>query len=147
MRDATIDVVDFMRAMGQCVRDRPGLASAAETALRAELINEEAAETVRALESGDLVGIADGCIDLIYVAIGCMLAHGIDPQCVWDAVHKANMAKASGPVRPDGKRLKPPGWTPPDVASALDAQANVTDVYPARAANRGAACAATYINE
>ena len=29
------------------------------------------------------------------------------------------MAKAGGPLREDGKRLKPPGWTPPDIAGVL----------------------------
>lgn len=130
MRDAVYDVVEFMRAMGQSVRDRPSLTTPAEAALRAELIAEEAAETVQALESGDLVGIADGCIDLIYVAIGCLAAHGIEPSCVWDEVHRANMAKTSGPTRADGKKLKPPGWEPPDVAGALDAQPGLNAAYP-----------------
>ena len=147
MRDAVYDVVEFMRAMGQLVRDRPSLASGAETALRAELIAEEAAETVRALESGDLVEIADGCIDLIYVAIGCLLAHGIDPSRVWDEVHRANMAKSSGPVRPDGKRLKPPGWTPPDVSAVLDAQPGLDAVYPSPRGSTGAEIAAAAIDE
>jgi predicted HAD superfamily Cof-like phosphohydrolase len=34
-------------------------------------------------------------------------------------VHRANMAKAGGPKRADGKHMKPEGWTPPDVAGEL----------------------------
>jgi hypothetical protein len=32
------------------------------------------------------------------------------------------MAKVGGPVRPDGKKLKPEGWQPPDIAGILRAQ-------------------------
>ncbi len=39
----------------------------------------------------------------------------------WDEVHRSNMAKVGGPIRGDGKRLKPEGWTPPDVAGVLAA--------------------------
>lgn len=32
----------------------------------------------------------------------------------WEEVQRANMAKVGGPIRADGKRLKPPGWRGPD---------------------------------
>ncbi len=31
-------------------------------------------------------------------------------------VHRTNMLKVSGPIREDGKRLKPEGWQPPRIA-------------------------------
>lgn len=34
----------------------------------------------------------------------------------WDEVQRANMDKVGGAVREDGKRLKPPGWRPPNHA-------------------------------
>lgn len=40
----------------------------------------------------------------------------------FDAVQEANMAKVGGPVRADGKRLKPPGWRPADLVAVLDRQ-------------------------
>ncbi len=69
----------------------------------------------------DLAGVADGLVDLMYIAQGCAQACGVDLDPVLDAVHAANMAKVGGPVV-NGKQLKPPGWTPPDVAAVLRAQ-------------------------
>lgn len=39
---------------------------------------------------------------------------GIDLHLFWSEVQRANMDKVGGPVRADGKRLKPPGWRGPD---------------------------------
>jgi predicted HAD superfamily Cof-like phosphohydrolase len=91
--------------------------------LRAELIREEAWETVDAIEAGDLIGAIDGMCDLLYVVYGAALEFGVDLEPFWQEVHRTNMAKAGGPVRADGKRLKPPGWTPPDIAGVLAATA------------------------
>ena len=67
----------------------------------------------------NLSEIADGLADLIYVAIGMARTLGIPLEEVWDEVHKTNMAKEGGPVRGDGKILKPPGWKPPAVKTIL----------------------------
>ncbi len=66
-----------------------------------------------------MVAVADGIIDSIYVLIGMGGEMGLDLAEVWRRVHLANMAKAGGPVREDGKRLKPEGWVPPDVEGAI----------------------------
>lgn len=87
--------------------------------LRAELIREEAAETVAAILHGDLIESIDGMCDLLAVVYGTAAEFGIDLAPFWDEVHRTNMAKAGGPVRADGKRLKPSGWTPPDIAGVL----------------------------
>lgn len=87
--------------------------------MRAELIREEAAETVKAIEDGDLVAAIDGLCDLLYVTYGAAVEWGIDLAPFWDEVHRTNMAKVGGPTRGDGKKLKPPGWTPPDIAGIL----------------------------
>lgn len=111
------DVEDFHRVVvgvpdGEtpAVR-RPGL--------RAELIREEAKETVDAIEAGDLVGAIDGMCDVLCVVYGTAAEFGINLAPFWDEVHRTNMAKAGGPLREDGKRLKPEGWTPPDIAGVL----------------------------
>jgi predicted HAD superfamily Cof-like phosphohydrolase len=91
-------------------------------ALRAELIREEARETVDAIEAGDLVGAIDGMCDLLCVVYGTALEFGIDLAPFWDEVHRTNMAKAGGPVRADGKILKPAGWVRPDLDRILREQ-------------------------
>lgn len=67
----------------------------------------------------DIVEAADALADLRYVTEGAALEWGIPLDAVTDEVHRSNMAKTGGPVRGDGKILKPPGWTPPDVAGVL----------------------------
>jgi predicted HAD superfamily Cof-like phosphohydrolase len=116
--------------------------------LRARLIAEEAAETVYALVGRDdairilleyayphphhtspgkdasnepnLEEAIDGIADTIVVCYGAAEAIGIDLEPFYDEVMRANMAKAGGPTRADGKRLKPPGWTPPDIKGVLE---------------------------
>jgi predicted HAD superfamily Cof-like phosphohydrolase len=87
--------------------------------LRADLIEEEARETVEAIREGDLVGAIDGMCDLLCVVYGTASEWGLDLAPFWREVHRSNMAKAGGPVRADGKRLKPAGWTAPDLRPIL----------------------------
>ncbi len=88
--------------------------------LRIKLMLEEMAELVAAMYAGNLIEIADGGADLIYTALGTMVAYGIDLRPVWDEVHRSNMTKVGGGTRADGKILKPDGWVGPDIAGALE---------------------------
>ncbi len=47
-----------------------------------------------------------------YIGHRCL---GLDLRPFFKIVHQANMFKTTGPVREDGKRLKPEGWVPPDI--------------------------------
>lgn len=68
----------------------------------------------------DLPELADACGDLDYVVAGVRIAFGVDGRPVAKLIHETNMKKADGPIRPsDGKRMKPPGWKPPDIAGEL----------------------------
>lgn len=109
-------VEEFHRAMAQPVGTTPLLR---DIDLRAQLIEEEVGELVTALFEDNLVEAIDASCDLIYVVLGTMVAAGVDLDPFFREVHRTNMAKASGPVRPDGKRLKPAGWTPPRIAEML----------------------------
>jgi len=99
---------------GDLVGDYDWLRSA-ETSV-ADFINTAAVRV-------ELPEFADGLADLAYVVEGANQAFGIDSEGVLAVVHAANMAKVGGPIREsDGKRLKPPGWKPPDVAAELERQ-------------------------
>jgi len=63
----------------------------------------------------------DALVDLLYVVYGAANAMGVDLEPFFDLVHIANMQKANGPVREDGKRMKPEGWKPPPIAKMLEA--------------------------
>jgi predicted HAD superfamily Cof-like phosphohydrolase len=90
-------------------------------ALRAEiayLTNPDVYHAIRV----SLPEAADALADIAYVVEGTNLEFGIDGAAVLSEVHRANMAKADGPVREDGKRLKPPNWVGPDIAAVLARQ-------------------------
>ena len=113
------DVRAFHEAMDVPILEAPELPDD-RVELRASLIEEECHETLLALMRGDLVEVADGLADVIYVCIGAALEFGIPLDAVWHEVHRSNMEKVGGPIREDGKRLKPEGWTPPDIQRVLD---------------------------
>lgn len=90
--------------------------------LRAELIREEAKETIEAIEAGDFIAAIDGLCDLLCVTYGAAVEWGINLRPFWAEVHRTNMAKQGGPTREDGKKLKPEGWQPPDLEPILEKQ-------------------------
>lgn len=116
----------FHEASGQRVRSKPDMPlGIVEYQLRRRLIDEEALEACDALRIGRMEEIAGELADVLYVTFGTAVALGIDLAPVFAEVHRSNMAKVSGGVVRDastGKILKPPGWTPPDVAAVLKAQ-------------------------
>jgi predicted HAD superfamily Cof-like phosphohydrolase len=110
--------------------------------LRAKLILEEAIETVHALgfdvevhaaPNGELVDFelrdnrqtnwveaVDGLCDLIYVTMGLGVEAGFSLAPFFAEVHHSNMTKVGGPVREDGKGLKPESWQPPRIGYLWD---------------------------
>jgi len=88
--------------------------------LRLKLIDEELLELREALAANDVVGVADGLADLLYVTIGAGRQWGIPLEAVFSEVHRSNMTKEGGGKREDGKILKGPGYEPPDVAGVLN---------------------------
>jgi predicted HAD superfamily Cof-like phosphohydrolase len=117
------DVMEFHRAMApDLIGTMPKVPESAAADLRMALVCEEIVELEQAMERGDLPGVADAVADAIYVLLGLAVTFGIDMRPVWAAVHAANMAKVGGPRRADGKRLKPDGWQPPDIAAILARQ-------------------------
>lgn len=72
--------------------------------------------------AADLPEIADALADIAYVVEGMSVECGINSEPVLAEVHRTNMLKTTGPIREDGKRLKPPGWTPPNIAGELRRQ-------------------------
>lgn len=130
IRDAQDDVRDFHSVFGLPVRNHPTVLTDEETVLRHRLHEEEYKEVQFALMNFDLVGMADGIADLIYVLLGTAVSAGIDMESIWNAVQRTNMAKLhDGKVkrRADGKILKPEGWKPPDIKALLDAQIPLSD--------------------
>ena len=126
---------EFHRAIGQPGPGRPRVPSPALLELRRTLIAEEweevqqefaalsarlAAEEER--PTTDLTPLVHELTDLLYVTYGALDQLGVDADAVFAEVHRANLSKASGPKRSDGKQLKPAGWQPADVRGVLERQ-------------------------
>lgn len=92
---------------------------------RANFMQEELDEYVRACAERDLAKAADALVDLCYVLHGTALMHGLPWESVWNEVHRANMAKRMEERKLESKRaglhdiVKPEGWQPPDLESIL----------------------------
>lgn len=117
------DMVAFYNeVMLDGVPPTPTLADSYHRELGKSLIDEEIRELFAAVDSDDLVGVADGIVDSIWVLLALATVYGIDVNPLWDEVCKANMRKRGGALRSDGKRLKPDGWEPPRIEELLRSQ-------------------------
>lgn len=114
------DVAQFHNKFGVPVKARPKVPNKDRCELRYDLILEECVELTTAILAKDIVEIADGIADLIYVAIGTALEYGIPLAQVWDEVQRTNMAKVGGGESGKGKVMKPIGWKAPKIAAILD---------------------------
>ncbi|WP_030803285.1 MazG nucleotide pyrophosphohydrolase domain-containing protein [Streptomyces sp. NRRL F-2799] len=119
-------VSEFHRAFGLDARAIPTEISPELAAHRQELLAEEAAEVAEVSVTGPLDHLAQELADVVYVAYGTALVHGIDLDEVIAEIHRANMSKVgpSGEIsrREDGKVLKGDHYRAPDVSAVLRRQ-------------------------
>ncbi|MFE1286739.1 MazG nucleotide pyrophosphohydrolase domain-containing protein [Streptomyces sp. NPDC058751] len=119
-------VREFHLAFGLDVRGTPAEVSPELAAHRGELLAEEAAEVAEVAVGGPLDRLAHELADVVYVAYGTALVHGVDLDAVIAEIHRANMTKIGpdGHVarRADGKVLKGEHYRAPDVSEVLRRQ-------------------------
>lgn len=113
------DVRAFHEKYGLTINDRPIVVSPEDATLRFRLLLEETNETTQSILREDLEGIADGIVDLIYVAIGAAITYGIPLEECWDEVQRANMSK-TGEKDGGGKITKGPDFVPPNIKKILE---------------------------
>lgn len=117
------DVMDFHKAFGQNIGEKPSFPDDNERLLRVKLLTEEFEEYMQAEKDNDIVEVADALADLIYIACGTAVSYGIPLDVVYNEVHRSNMSKLvdGKPIyREDGKVLKPKTWSPPDIKGILN---------------------------
>ena len=124
IRETNFDKVRiFMETFGQDVKREPELPDDETAKLRIELIVEELNELIDANEDKDLVGIADALTDILYVTYGAGHAFGIDLDSCFREVQRSNMSKLGEDGKPiyreDGKVLKGPNYSEPDLKKTL----------------------------
>ncbi|MFF8731211.1 MazG nucleotide pyrophosphohydrolase domain-containing protein [Streptomyces sp. NPDC015171] len=119
-------VQEFHHAFGLDARSTPTEVAPELAAHRGELLAEEAAEVAEVAVTGPLDRLAHELADVVYVAYGTALVHGIDLDEVIAEIHRANMSKIGpdGQVarRADGKVLKGEHYRAPDVSAVLRGQ-------------------------
>ena len=123
------DVDVFMSVAGQplryeVLRDADTMFDEDQAKLYMDLITEEYKETLDAFKEKDIVGVADGVADMVWVIMGLCSTLGIDFYRVWNAIYDSNMSKLEeGKIVKDpesGKILKPDTYFPPKIKEALD---------------------------
>ena len=111
-------VAEFMKCGDQQIKTQPEFPCDTVRSLRIKLIVEELNELYDADKINDIIGIADGLTDLLYVIYGMGHAFGIDLDRCFDEVHRSNMSKVvEGKLQKNehGKVLKPDTYSPPDL--------------------------------
>jgi len=116
------DVEDFMESGQQDFPDLQGMTSK-QAKLYMELITEEYNETWRAFNvDKDVVEVADGLADMVWVIMGMASTLDIPFDKVWNEVKASNMSKfVNGKVvkNSDGKIMKPEGYFRPNIGDIL----------------------------
>jgi|TARA_B110000967_G_C18765500_1_gene500179 predicted HAD superfamily Cof-like phosphohydrolase len=116
------DVEDFMESGQQDFPDLQGMTSK-QAKLYMDLITEEYNETWRAFNvDKDVVEVADGLADMVWVIMGMASTLDIPFDKVWNEVKASNMSKfVNGKVvkNSDGKIMKPEGYFRPNIGDIL----------------------------
>ena len=88
------------------------------------LIHEELMELCEAMDNKDIVGMADAMMDIIYVTAQQADKYGFPVDKLLAEVQRSNLSKLGEDGKPifreDGKVLKGPKFSPPDLKTILD---------------------------
>mgnify|MGYP005686700089 FL=1 len=115
------DVENFMTAGDQPIQENLTL-NGAQPELYMNLITEEYKETLEAFQEQDMIEVADGLADMVWVIMGMCSSCGIDFEKVWNEVKASNMSKfidGKAIKNEAGKIMKPESYFHPDIKKAL----------------------------
>ena len=115
------DVSDFMILGEQKISSDLNLKNE-QAQLYMNLIKEEFEETIKAFYDEDLVEVADGLADMVWVIMGMCNSVGIDFDKVWKEVKSSNMSRfVDGKFIKNeaGKIMKPETYFKPNIKKAL----------------------------
>ena len=117
-------VKQFMQTFGQEVKIKASFSDEKTNQLRFDLISEELEELKNAMESKDLLEVADALTDILYVTYGAGHAFGIDLDKCFDEVQNSNMSKLDKNGKPiyneTGKVMKGPNYFKPDLSKFVN---------------------------
>ena len=117
-------VKTFMDTFGQEVKTKPSFSTDKINSLRYDLIKEELEELKEAMESKDLLEVADALTDILYVTNGAGHAFGIDLDKCFEEVQNSNMSKLGEEGKPiyneSGKVMKGPKYFKPNLTKFVN---------------------------
>lgn len=126
MEKQIMQVGEFQSAFGIESPKRPTLLPKERAVFRHKLLKEEVKEIEQGEKAADIVQVADGIIDSMYILIGTAHEYGLADRLdmLFDEVHRSNMTKM-GPdgkaiFREDGKVMKPDTYSPPNLARIIN---------------------------
>ena len=112
-----------MKTFGQEVKEKSSFSSDKINELRFNLIKEELEELRIAMNTKNLVEVADALTDILYVTYGAGHAFGINLDKCFDEVQQSNMSKLDdhgNPIYNDsGKVMKGPKYFKPDLSKFI----------------------------
>ena len=112
-----------MKTFGQEVKEKSSFSSDKINQLRINLIKEELEELKIAIDTKNLVEVADALTDILYVTYGAGHAFGINLDRCFDEVQQSNMSKLDdngNPIYNDlGKVMIGPKYFKPDLSKFL----------------------------
>ena len=113
----------YMKTFGQDIKTSASFSSKKITELRVSLIEEELKELKDAIESKNLIEVADALTDILYVTYGAGHAFGINLDACFNEVQKSNMSKLGIDGKPifneKGKVMKGPNYFIPDFSKLI----------------------------
>ena len=125
MSSLEMQVRQFNETYNVSMKEKPELPTEAEGNLLHSLILEELMELNEAMDNGDIIEVADALADLIYVTGQQALKLGFPVDALIREVQRSNMSKLGANGKPlyrgDGKVLKGPNFSEPDIAGVLAA--------------------------
>ena len=117
-------VKTFMETFDQEVKNKPSFSTDKINSLRYDLIKEELEELKVAMESKDLLEVADALTDILYVTYGAGHAFGIDLDKCFEEVQNSNMSKLGEDGKPiyneSGKVMKGPKYFKPNLTKFVN---------------------------
>ena len=114
----------FMQTYGQEVKTKASFCDEKTNQLRLDLISEELEELKNAMQSKDLLEVADALTDILYVTYGAGHAFGINLDKCFDEVQNSNMSKLGSDGKPiyneSGKVMKGPNYFKPNLKKIIN---------------------------
>lgn len=114
----------FMNTYGQEIKDKASFPEKKIVQLRIDLIQEELNELKEAINSNDIIEVADALTDILYVTYGAGHSFGINLDKCFDEVQDSNMSKLDTNNLPiyseNGKVMKGPNYYPPNLKKIIE---------------------------